>query len=76
MGLDSGLTWSVINDFCFRYCVEFSGGNHDISDAFTKVYYLNLDGPEEGVARPFHNYCDCFQVYSCEGEFHGKTGPE
>ena len=52
MGLDSGLTWSVIYDFCFGYHVEGSGGNHEVADAFTKVYDLNLDVPEEGIVVP------------------------
>ena len=49
MGLDSELTCSVIYDFYLGYSVEGSGGHHDVSDAFTKVAYLNLDVPEEGI---------------------------
>ena len=52
MGLDSGLTWSVIYDLCFGYCVEGSGEHHDVADAFTEVSYLNLDVPEEGIDGP------------------------
>ena len=65
MELDSGLTWSVIYDFCFGYCVEGSGGNHEVADEFTKVAYLNPDVPEEGIDGPSPNDHDCFRVYSC-----------
>ena len=50
MVLDSGLTCSVIYDFCFGHFVEGSGGNHDVSDAVTKVAYLNPDVPKEGIS--------------------------
>ena len=55
MGLDSGLTWSVIYDLCFGYFVEGYGGHHEVFDAFNKVDYLNLDVPEEGIAVPLPN---------------------
>ena len=64
MVLDSGLTWSVIYNFCFGYRVEDSGGHHEVADAFTKVAELNLDVPEEGIAGPSPNAQDCFWVYS------------
>ena len=76
MVLDSGLTWSVIYDFCFGYRVEGSGGNHGVSDAFTKADYMNPNVPEEGIAGPFPNDNDCIRVYSCEEEFHGRTVSE
>ena len=65
MGLESGLTWSVIYDFCFRYCVESSGGHHVVADAFTKVSDLNPDLLEEGIAGPSPKYHNYFRVYSC-----------
>ena len=49
MGLVSRLTWSLIYDFCFEYCVEGSGGHHEVADVFNKVAYLNPDVPEEGI---------------------------
>ena len=52
MGLDSGLTWSVIYDLCFGYCLEDSGRNHEVTDAFTKVSYLNPGVTEEVIAGP------------------------
>ena len=50
MGLGAGLTWSVIYELCFGYCVEGSGGHHEVDDAFAKVAYLNPDVTEEGIA--------------------------
>ena len=64
MGLDYGLTWSIIYDFCLGYCVEGYGGHHDLADDFTKVADLNLDVPKEGISGPSPNDHDCFQVYS------------
>ena len=65
MVLDSWLTWSVIYDFCFGYCAEGSGGNHEVADTFTKVADLNLDVLEEGIDGTSPNDHDCFRVYSC-----------
>ena len=62
MILDSGLTRSVIYDFCSGYHLEGSGGHHEVSDAFTMVAYLNLDVPEEGIFVPLPNDHDCLQV--------------
>ena len=72
MGLDSGLTCSVIYDFCLGYFVEGSGINHEVADAFAKVAYLNPDVPEEGISGPSTHDHDCFWVYSCEEEFQVK----
>ena len=63
MGLESGLTWSAIYDFCFGHRVEGSGGNHEIADAFTKFSDLNTDVPEEGIDGPYTNDHDCFWIY-------------
>ena len=46
------------------YRVECSGGHHEVTDAFTKVAYLNPDVPEEGIAGISHNDHDCLWVYS------------
>ena len=72
MGLDSGLIWSVIYDFCFGYCIEGSGGHHEAADAFIKIAYLNPYVPEEGISIPSPNDHDFFRVYACYEEFHGK----
>ena len=63
MGLDSGLTWSVVSDFCFWYCVESSGGHHEVVYAFTKVSDLNTYVLEEDISGPLPNDHNCFQVY-------------
>ena len=60
MGLDSGLTWSVVYELCFGYCVEGAGVHHEVSDAFTKVNDLNPDVPEEGISGPLPNYHDFY----------------
>ena len=52
MGFYYRLTWIVIYNLCFRYCVEVSGGHNEFDDAFTKVSDLNLDVSEEGIAGP------------------------
>ena len=65
MGLDSGLTWSVVSDFCFRYCLEGSGGHHEFSDAFTKAADLNLDVLDESIAGPSPNDHGFLWVYYC-----------
>ena len=64
MGLESGLNWSVVYDFCFGYCVEGSVVHHEVADAFNKVADLNPDVPEEGIAGPSPNENDCLRVYS------------
>ena len=46
MGLDSRLSCSVVYELCFWYCVNNSGGHHEVSDAFTEVNDLNHDVPE------------------------------
>ena len=63
MGLDSGLPRSVVYKFCFWYCVEGSGGNHEVVDAFTEVAELNPYVQEEGISGTFPNDYDCFRVY-------------
>ena len=65
MVLKSGLTWSVIYDFCFGYPVEGSGGHHEVADDFTKVTDLNTDVPEEGISRLSPNDHGYLRVYSC-----------
>ena len=64
MGLDSGLTWSAIYDFCFGYRVKGSGGHDEVADSFTKFTYLNPDVLEEGISGPSPNDHYCFRVYS------------
>ena len=65
MVLDSGLYRSVIYDFCFWYCVEVSGGHHEVNGAFTEFNDLNPDVPEEGIDGILPNDHDFFCVFSC-----------
>ena len=65
MVLESRLTWSVVYNFCVVRCVEGSGGHHEVSEDFTKVYDLNMDIPYEVIAGPLPNDHDLFRVYYC-----------
>ena len=62
MGLDSDLTFSVVYDFYFGYCVEGSGGHHELADAFAEVADLNPYVLEEGISGPSLNDHDFFWV--------------
>ena len=59
MRLDSGLSWSILYDFCFGDCLEVVGGYHDFNDAFTEVTDLNPYIPKDYifVPYPYNNYC-------------------
>ena len=49
MRLNSGLAWSVVYEFCFLYCTEGLGVNHEVTDDLTEDTDLHLDVPEEGI---------------------------
>ena len=54
---------SVVYDFYLWYCVEGLGGYYEVTDTFDEVDDLNPDVLEEGIAGPFPNDHDGFQVY-------------
>ena len=64
MRLDFGLPQSSVYDFYLWYCVEGSGGYHEVTDDFDEVADLNPDVPEESIARPSTNDHDNLWVYS------------
>ena len=65
MGLDSGLTWSIVYELYLWYCVGGYGGNHEVTNSFTKAADSNPDVLGEGIARKSPNDHDCFRGYSC-----------
>ena len=64
MVLDSGLPHSVLYEFFFCYCVEGSGGHHEVANDFTEFADLNLNVLEGGIAGPSPNDHDCLRVNS------------
>ena len=46
------MSWCVVDNICFRYCIEILLVCHEGNNAITEVADLDADIPHEGAACP------------------------
>ena len=59
------LSWCVVENICFRYCIEYLFVIHDGTNALAEVADMDADITQEGVARPFSHDHDCLWIHFC-----------
>ena len=66
------LSWCVLDNLYFWYCVEIVIVCHGVTDALAEGTDLDLDITQEGAAyRSSHDH-DCFRLHLVQIDFHGK----
>ena len=66
------VSWCVVDNLYFWYCLEFVIVCREVTDALDEVTELDADIPQEGSACPSSHDNDCLQVHFVQIEFHGK----
>ena len=66
------MSWCVLDNFYFWYCVENVIVFHEGTDALAEVTDLDEDIPQGGAACPLSHNHDYLRVYFGQIEFHGK----
>ena len=67
------VSWCVVDNRCFWYCVESVIVCHEGTDALDEVIDLYADVPQDGAACPSSHDKDYFRVHFGQIEFHGKS---
>ena len=66
------VSWCVVDNLYFWYCVESVIVCHEGNDSLAEVIDLDADILQEGAAFPLSHDDDCFRVHFVQIEFHGK----
>ena len=66
------MSWCVVDNLYFWYCVESVVGCHEGTDALSEVTDLDADITQEGTACPSSHNHDFFWLHFGQIELHGK----
>ena len=66
------LSWHVVKNLCFRYCIECLVVSDEGNNALAEVADLDVNIPQEGISRPLFHHHDCLWIHSGYKELLGK----
>ena len=67
------LSWRVVENICFPYCIEVLFVSHEGTDDLSEVADLDVDIPQRGVSIPSSRYHYCIWIHFGWEEFHIKS---
>ena len=57
------LSWRVVENLCFRYCIKLLFVSHEVIDSLAGVADLDSDIPQEDVAIPLSYNHNCLWLH-------------